>query len=266
MTQTRRPASAENRRGPRGGRPTPITMTVLRSTGLTEHLIRIHLGGPGFADFTPSDYTDSYVKLAFPRADGTEAIRSYTVRAVDTAARELIIDFVHHGDNGIAGRWAAAARPGDTLVLRGPRGAYAPRADVDYHLLAGDESALPAIATALEAMSPDAHGHAFIEVAGPADELELSHPAGVGVTWLHRGTQVAGRLLAREVRALPWPAGRVQLFVHGEAGAVMQDLRGYLRTERGTPTELASISGYWRHGQADEDYRQWKRTLPRMDD
>ena len=40
--------------------------------------------------------------------------RTYTVRWVDPVAQELAIDFVIHGDEGLAGPWAASAQPGDT--------------------------------------------------------------------------------------------------------------------------------------------------------
>ncbi len=111
----------------------------------------------------PHEFTDHYVKLLFPRPDVAypepfdmekvraelpreqwPSTRTYTVRAWDAEAGELTIDFVHHGDSGLAGPWAANARPGDEIFFNGPGGAYAPRADAGWHLLAGDESAIPA--------------------------------------------------------------------------------------------------------------------------
>ncbi|MCP2288618.1 siderophore-interacting protein [Nocardia amikacinitolerans] len=237
------------------------TLTVLRTEWLTPHLVRVHFGGPGFAAFQPSEYTDSYVKFIFPR-DGVEVLRTYTVRSVDVEAGILVADFVFHGSEGIAGPWAASVRPGETIDAYGPGGAYAPRADADWHLLAGDEAALPAIAAALEAMPDDAVGYAFVEVSGPDDELKLDKPAGVELTWLHRGARPAGELLAETVRATPWRDGRVQVFIHGEAQAVMHDLRRYIRRERQVPAEwAASISGYWRRGRTEEGFREWKADL-----
>lgn len=237
------------------------TLTVLRTEWLTPHLIRVHFGGPGFAAFQPSEHTDSYVKFIFPR-DGIEVLRTYTVRAVDREAGTLAADFVFHGTEGIAGPWAASVEPGETIDLYGPGGAYSPRADADWHLLAGDESALPAIAAALEAMPADAVGDAFIEVSGPDDELKLDKPAGVELTWLHRGARPAGELLAETVRAAPWRDGQVQVFIHGEASAVMHDLRRYIRRDRQVPAAWASsISGYWRRGRTEEGFREWKADL-----
>ncbi|MGO4615008.1 siderophore-interacting protein [Nocardia sp. 2YAB30] len=237
------------------------TLTVQRTEWLTPHLIRVHLGGPGFATFQPGEFTDSYVKFIFPH-DGGEVVRTYTVRSVDQAAGEIAADFVFHGAEGIAGPWAASVQPGETIDLYGPGGAYSPRSDADWHLLAGDEAALPALATALETMDADATGLAFVEVAGPDDELPLTKPDGVELTWLHRGSRPPGELLAETVRQAPWAPGQVQVFIHGEAQTVMHDLRRYVRRERGVPAEwAASISGYWRVGRTEEGFRQWKAEL-----
>lgn len=236
------------------------TFIVQRTERLTDHLIRVYLGGSGFAAFQPSEFTDSYVKFIFS-LDGAEVLRTYTVRAVDADAGEIAVDFVYHGDEGIAGPWAASVQPGASIDVFGPGGAYAPRADADWHLLAGDEAALPAIATALAALDPAAVGAAFVEVGGPADELTLDKPVGVDLVWLHRGSRLPGELLAEKVRAAAWRDGRAQVFIHGEARAVMHDLRRYVRRERGVAAEWASISGYWRVGRTEEGFRQWKADL-----
>jgi NADPH-dependent ferric siderophore reductase len=233
---------------------------VRRTERLNDHMIRVHLGGPGFATFQPSEFTDSYVKLLFPAPDG-EVTRTYTVRAVDAAEETIAIDFVYHGDEGVAGPWAAAAQPGDAIGLYGPGGGYAPRTDADWHLLAGDSSALPAISAACAALPATAVGSVFVEVAGPADELDVARPQGVELTWIHNDGGTPGEALAKAVRAEPWRNGLVHVFIHGEAQSVMHDLRPYVRKERGVPADWASISGYWRPGRSEEGFRQWKREL-----
>lgn len=244
--------------------------TVLRTERLTPHLIRVVLGGDGLADFTAGTFTDHYVKLIFP-PDGVTypepvdllairrdlpreqwpRLRTYTVRAWDPTARELTIDFVYHGDVGLAGPWAAAARPGDRLMFRGPGGAYAPDPTADWHLLAGDESALPAIAASLERVPAGAPARVFIEVADAAEELKLTTDAAAEIVWLHRGTRPVGEALVEAVRALEFPPGRLHAFVHGEANFV-KDLRRLLRVEHKLPMSQLSISGYWRRD-VDED-------------
>ncbi|MGW4817907.1 siderophore-interacting protein [Streptomyces sp. NPDC004227] len=248
---------------------------VVRTERLTPHMQRVVLGGEGLADFSADTCTDHYVKLLFP-PDGVTypepfdlqgireelpreqwpVTRTYTVRAWDPGHRELTLDFVIHGDEGLAGPWSLLARPGQTVHFLGPGGAYVPDASADWHLLAGDESALPAIARSLEALPEGATAHAFIEVAGPEEEQKID--SDVEVVWLHRGERPVGRALVEAVRALPFPEGRVHAFVHGEAGFV-KELRRLLRVEHAVPREDLSISGYWRLGHDEDGWQASKR-------
>lgn len=264
-------------------KPAPVLGEVVRTARLTPHLVRVVLGGPGMAPLTAPACADSYVKLGFLPTGALAACpvgtdgrvdldalratlpagvdvrqRAYTVRAWDGAAHELTVDVVVHGDDGLAGPWAARAVPGDRVLVHGPGGAWDPADDVDAHLLVGDASALPAVAVTLERLPADAVGAAFVEVPGPDDELPLAAPAGVEVRWLHHGDAPAGSTLAPAVRAWPWPAGRVGAFVHGEAGAV-KDLRAHLRVDHRVARGDLSISGYWRLGADDEGWRAGKR-------
>jgi NADPH-dependent ferric siderophore reductase len=273
------------------GRPVH-TFEVVRSEQLTPHLVRVVLGGNGFETFTPNDYTDAYVKIVFV-PDGVDvsalpqpltldsfnelpverrpAVRTYTVRHVDTERREIWVDFVVHGEHGVAGPWAAAAMPGQPAYLMGPSGAYAPDPAADWYLFAGDEAAVPAIGAALESLPDNAIGQVFIEVAGPEDEIALKAPAGVEVRWIYRGGRadlvtedLAGdnAPLVAAVKEAAWLPGQVQVFIHGEAQAVMHNLRSFIRKERGIDAKwAASISGYWRRGRTEETFRQWKREL-----
>ena len=273
------------------GRPVH-TFDVVRTEQLTPHLTRVVLGGSGFDTFTPNDFTDAYVKIVFVQ-DGTEVhglsqpltldsfnglpvdrrptVRTFTVRHVDTDRREISIDFVVHGDTGVAGPWASAATPGQPAYLMGPSGAYAPDPAADWHLLAGDETAVPAMGAALEALPDNAIGKAFIEVGGPDDEIPLKKPDGIDVRWVYRGGRAdlvpedqAGdhAPLIAAVKEAEWLSGQVQVFIHGEAQTVMHNLRPYIRKERGVEAKWASsISGYWRRGRTEETFRQWKREL-----
>ncbi|MFE4721090.1 siderophore-interacting protein, partial [Streptomyces sp. NPDC056728] len=260
---------------PERRKPTAHRGEVLRTERLTPHMQRVVLGGDGLAAFTAGGCTDHYVKLQFP-LDGVTypepfdlgrireelpreqwpVTRTYTVRAWDPVARELTLDFVVHGDEGIAGPWARDVQPGASVHLSGPGGAYAPDSTADWHLLAGDESALPAIAAALEALPEGAVTHAFVEVSDAAEEQKIDSAAQV--VWLHRGDRPVGEALVEAVRGLAFPAGRVQAFVHGEAGFV-KELRRHLRTEREIPREDLSISGYWRLGHNEDGWQASKR-------
>ncbi|MFI1074469.1 siderophore-interacting protein [Streptomyces puniciscabiei] len=251
------------------------TAHVVRTERLTPHMQRVVLGGEGLADFAADTCTDHYVKLLFspdgvtyPEPFDLERIRAefpreqwpvtrtYTVRAWNAEQRELTLDFVVHGDEGLAGPWATRVRPGETVRFVGPGGAYAPDPAADWHLLAGDESALPAIARSLEALPAGARAHAFVEVSGPEEEQKID--SEVQVVWLHRGDRPVGEALLEAVRALDFPEGRVQAFVHGEAGFV-KELRRLLRVERDIPREDLSISGYWRLGHNEDGWQASKR-------
>ncbi|MEU9285548.1 siderophore-interacting protein [Streptomyces sp. NPDC048275] len=253
----------------------PHSARVVRTERLTPHMQRVVLGGEGLAAFTAGTSTDHYVKLLFgpegvtyPEPFDMERIRAefpreqwpvtrtYTVRAWDPEQRELTLDFVVHGDEGLAGPWAARVQPGELVRFMGPGGAYAPDVSADWHLLAGDESALPAIAAALEALPDDAVAHAFVEVSGPEEEQKVD--CDVDVVWLHRGDRPLGEALVEAVRALEFPAGRVHAFVHGEAGFV-KELRHLLRVERDISREDLSISGYWRLGHNEDGWQATKR-------
>jgi NADPH-dependent ferric siderophore reductase len=268
----------------RPGRRSPsLTVAqVYRVERLTPHMTRIVLGGDGLAGFTAGEYTDHYVKLLFPVEDVAypepfdlqrireelprehwPRMRTYTVRRWDATARELTIDVVLHGDEGLAGPWATRVRPGDDVRFAGPGGGYAPSPDADWHLMAGDESALPAIAASVERLPDDARAHVFIEVSGPEEEQKLETPDGATVTWLHRGGARVGDALVQAVTELEFAPGDVQAFVHGEAGFV-KELRRVLLRERGVARERVSISGYWRLGHDEDGWQATKRDWNRQ--
>jgi NADPH-dependent ferric siderophore reductase len=250
--------------------------TVVRTRRVTPHLVRVVLGGPGLDGFAPA-HTDSYVKLVLPPRGAPYAApfdpdevqagqprelwpttRTYTVRRWDEAAGELTLDVVTHGDEGLAGPWAAAAQPGDAVVLMGPGGAYSPDPDADWHLLVGDETTLPSIAATLEQLPDGACVRAFVEVADAAEEQELELPDGAELTWVHRGEGMPGTALVAAVLSAPLPEGAVHAFVHGEAG-VVRELRRWLRSTLAVPRERLSVSGYWRIGRTED---RWQAEKP----
>lgn len=257
--------------------PGTTALTVTATERLSPGLVRVHFRSDDLSAFVDSVYTDRYVKLLL-EVGGDQVLRTYTALEPNVEAGTLAIDFVVHGDEGVAGPWAARAQPGDQLEARGPGGAYAPDPEADWHLFAGDESAVPAIRAALADLRPEAVGYAVVEVPGPAHEVDLGGPRGIEVVWIHDSvashpvaddltdgapgtTARSERTLVSAVRALPWREGRVHAFVHGEARAVMQGIRPYLLRERAVPKTDVSISGYWRRGRTEEAFRAWKSEL-----
>jgi NADPH-dependent ferric siderophore reductase len=235
-------------------------LTVTSSETVTPSIRRVWFRSADLSAFAESGWTDRYVKLQFP-----DAVRTYTALFPDLAAGTLAIDFVTHGDVGVAGPWAQAARPGDRLVVNGPGGAYRPDPTADWHLLVGDESAVPAITAALEALPVPAVARVVILVDDASYEPVLPRAAGTEVTYLHRATLAPGEGLESAVRALEWLPGRVHAFVHGEASEVMHGLRPYLLGELGLERDQVSISGYWRRGRTEEGFREWKSELAKAE-
>ena len=241
---------------------TPQLVAVEHVQPLTPRLIRIVFGGEGLAGFHAGEFSDHYVKLQFPPRPGTErpVTRTYTVAAWDPERSRLTIDFVVHGDEGVAGPWAAAAKPGDRLELRGPGGAYTPDPDADWHLMVGDPSVVPAISASLARVPEGRLVHVLLQGDGPEDEQPLESPGDLRVRWLHGGDDES---LADAVRSLEWPEGAVHVFVHGEASAV-RALRRHLLAERGLPRESVSISGYWKRKRTEEGWREDKPEWNRL--
>jgi NADPH-dependent ferric siderophore reductase len=262
----------------RGRPPRPQAVLAVRSREwLSPNTVRITADGPGFDALRMNEFTDKYAKIIFtdpslglvPPYDlaalreslppeQRPVTRTYTLRRVDQERQQVTIDFVVHGDDGIAAPWAAHAEPGDLLTMSGAGGAYRPDPGCDWHLLIGDESALPAICSALEALPADARGLAYLETSDPGEYLDAKPPSGVEISWLHRphpGRQP--RLLADALLAGPWLPGRVDVFAHGERES-MKAIRQALRDRLGDGDQL-SLSGYWASGRTEDVFQSEKR-------
>lgn len=260
------------------------SLTVTGTEWVTPDIRRVRFRSDDLSAFADSEFTDRYVKIVFPKPGVTYPepldmkalrgtfppehmpdVRTYTALFPDVAAGTLAIDFVVHGDEGVAGRWAAAASPGDVLQVNGPGGAYRPDSTADWHLLVGDESATPAIIAALEALDAAASVRVVLLVDEPGSEPDLRLPQRALVKYVYRRGGNPDDLLVDAVRALDWPEGRVHAFVHGEAEEVMHGLRPLLLTERGLTRQQLSISGYWRRGRTEEGFRAWKSDFARTE-
>ncbi|MCF2573131.1 siderophore-interacting protein [Brevibacterium sp. UCMA 11754] len=250
-------------------RPQAI-LTVQDVTSITPNLIRIRVGGEGFDALSINEATDKYVKLMFadprhglvPPYDLTELRentpeqlprnRTYTVREVNEDEKWLTLDFVIHGDEGVAGPWATSAQPGDTLVMVGAGGKYRPSPDSPWHLLIADHTAIPAVSTALEAMDAEARGIVIAAAPDEADRLLPEAPDGITVTWVDNDDE-----LIAAVRGLDWPEDIPQVFAHGERETI-KTIRKALK-EHGVPRESLSISAYWARGRAEDQFQAEKR-------
>jgi NADPH-dependent ferric siderophore reductase len=188
-------------------------------------------------------------RIVWPDGPHGVSLRSYTARRQDPLTGQVEIDFVLHGD-GPAAAWAAAAAPGAALGSAG--GGSLGERPTGHLLLAGDETALPAISRILAEAAPTTVGTALVEVAGPEEEQPLAAPAGICVRWLYRGGIAPGEstLLTDAVAALD-PPGTDDVFawVAAESAAV-RAIRADLRGRWGLGRAQHHAIGYWRRGRA----------------
>lgn len=246
-------------------------LQVRRTRWLTRRMIRVTLTGdelPGFRSDSPDDGARLYVppdptdaswrpvlegrKLAFP-GEERPANREYTPRRYDAEANELDIDFVVHGDGPISA-WAANAEPGHRLCVSGPRRSRMITGQVDWYLLAGDESAVPSITRRLEELPAGMTAYAFFEVADEGERQPVDSPADVEVRWLYRDEHAPDPgLLAKAMSELASPAGEVYAWAAGEASS-MRAVRRHLLNERGLSLDRIRVTGYWKRSIPDWDH------------
>jgi NADPH-dependent ferric siderophore reductase len=242
----------------------------LRVTGVrdvTPRMRRVSFAGDNLAGFTVGGL---HVRVLFPPkgrtpvwpvmgedgrpvwAGGPDKLmaRIYTIRRIDPAKGELDIDFVmHEGDKYPGAGFAAKAQAGDIVGMTGPGGGELP--PVDWYLLAGDETALPAIGRILQELPATAHAVVRIEVQDAAEEQALTSAAALDLAWLHRGEAEAGTtaLLENAVRAVDIPKdGRSIYAWAGCEHKTFRAIRKFLRGERGLTRSQHVIAAYWRRG------------------
>lgn len=242
-------------------------LSVLRSERITPHLVRITLGGADMDGFTSPGF-DDHVKLFFPDPDTGRMVlptagpdgpvwpegakplmRDYTPHHHDPEAGTVQIDFALH-EAGPATAWAQQAEPGDLLGVGGPRGSFIVPTAFDWHLLIGDDTALPAIARRLHELPAQAQAVVLVEVDGVADQVELPTAAQAQVRWVHRdaaAARAAEPALLSALRSTSLPAGEFHAWIGCESAAA-KALRAHLIAACGAHPGWVRASGYWRRG------------------
>jgi NADPH-dependent ferric siderophore reductase len=264
--------TTEAARPPRRRRP-PRPVEVVSVAPLTPRLVSIQLRGEALAGFAPEAPT-AHIKvfvpadghplvLQAPDADGNvwpedqprPIMRTYTPRRFDPATNTLEVQFALHG-TGPAADWAARARVGEQIAIAGPGGRFQLDAGARRWWIGGDESAVPAVATLLEALPAGVSAEVHLEVADADDELPLPGGDGVTVHWHHRARPDAFGAELYDAVAGAELAGADQAWVACEAAAVRR-IRKHLLAERGVAPSALTTRGYWRLGEAnhpDHDY------------
>jgi NADPH-dependent ferric siderophore reductase len=217
-------------------------VVVARVEPLGAHFVAITFRADSLAGFVSLSF-DDHVKFMFEGADGEQVRRDYTPRRFDAQARELTIEFALHGE-GAASNWARCAQPGDAAVIGGPRGSMIIPPDVDWHLLAGDASALPAMRRRLEELPAGARV-IVVAAVGEEDRIPFAGASGAELHWVEDAAA-----LADAVRALALPPGEGFAWAGGEAAA-MRALREVLVAEKALPKEAMRVSAYWKRGVTD---------------
>ena len=292
--------------------------TVARREQLSPNFLRMTLTGPDLVHFGTAGL-DQRIKLVLPLPDGSftdvgqfdesvgmmewyrrwrelpdetrNPIRTYTIRAVRPESREIDVDFVLHGTEGPASAWASAAGPGAPLVVIGPDARADETGGLEWNpgdagsvLIAGDETAVPAICAIVESLPSHVTGSVYIEVPTEADALPLTAPDGVAVRWLARGSAAHGLRLSAAVHAwgetrvaettasagaapagteladpdedeVLWEVpessvGSCYAWLAGEASTITA-LRRHLVRGLGIDRRSVAFMGYWRRGRAE---------------
>jgi NADPH-dependent ferric siderophore reductase len=234
---------------PSRGRVVPTAATVASVQQLTPRMTRVRLTGDGLAGLiaVPGQTLKIYVPdlISGRPVSRDYTVRDYTVCDYHGAQPRLDIDFVLHGA-GPAANWARRARPGETLEFLGPSGRYRPDPGADWHLFAGDETALPAI-QAYAAMLPlEARAFLYIEVADAAEEQPIPGVAQPAVRWLHRGDREPGTstMLDDALHAARLPPGQGRIWLAGHTPTVRR-IRAHLLAERGIDRHAVYVKGFW---------------------
>jgi len=200
---------------------------------------RVTFAGEALADFLTQSF-DDHVKLIFSGEDGAEVMRDYTPRSFNPEKRELTIEFSLHGD-GFASNWAARASVGQRVAIGGPRGSFIVPTDYDWHLLIGDDTALPAIARRLEELPAETVATVVMQTPSE-DRRQFRSRSTFGVLWVDHPQD-----LLRQIEALQLPSGEGYVWCAAEA-KVAARVRELLVGDKGHGKHSIRASAYWKDG------------------
>lgn len=235
------------------------TVRLAARQWVTPAYVRVRLEGADLRGFD-SPGCDDHIRVFFPELppesiDEMRAApsREYTPLAWDPDDGWLDLEFALHGDAGVGAAWAATAEIGSVVGIGGPRGSAVLTGRPDGWLLAGDETAVPAIRRFAHLMDASAVGRVLVEVPSPEREIEISAPPGVVVEYTYRGAAPAGTALSARLDALDEaerPPGAVFGFIAAEQSIVRAGRRLLFDRWHLDP-ERAIVKGYWKRGEPE---------------
>ena len=222
-----------------------IAVPALRNEGFDDH-VKIIVAGAGQDAPVPPIQVEGHLNWRPP--GGRPEAKDYTPRRYDPVAGELDLDFVRHG-TGPAATWAENAQVGDPAWIAGPKNSALLPRNVDWLLVAGDETALPAIGRLLDELPEDLPATVIVEVSDPSRQIPLTGGPHVDLRWVHRTAAGDDNPLFEAIRALQWREGEVYAWVSGEATA-LKPIRAHLKHERQVPPDCLEVTGYWKRSAA----------------
>lgn len=251
------------------------TLQVKHKEYLTPNYIRVTLTGdavPEFAETTVGVNNKIFIppagvdEIHFPSfnfetrewlhasEDVRPTIRTYTHRGIDIEKKEMIIDFVAHGETGPASAWATNAKPGDKLGVSMRKQATKLFPEANWYLLVADATGIPVLSAILESLPSDAKGLAYIEVPTKADEQQITSASNIQINWIHNPTPGIDSTLPDLVKQTPIPEdhlGSRFAYVAAEYD-IVRHVRHYLRKEKKwNMAELAAYA-YWTEGLTED--------------
>jgi len=234
--------------------------TVLATAG-DESFIRVRLAEarPGELVGFVAPGGGDHVRVVVDR-DGGEVPLGPTGEPLSESRTETVVehsvdegwidlDVLVHGPRGselgVIGAWAARAPLGSPAVMMGPKGSVVLSGAPGEVVLAGDDSALPAIRRYLRMLGPSIKGHLLLETRFDLGALGIEPPAGLRVSILAPDSTPSAALAAA-LRELPAPTDPLERFVFacGEQSLVAP-ARALLATW-GIDVERAVVKGYWK--------------------
>lgn len=247
-----------------------VTAEVVRAERISSSFVRVTVGGDDLRRWRSLGF-DQWFRLALPVSQDTRfdtlgarfdmrgylhyltlpkatrpVIRNYTVREYRAGSSELDIDFVVHGSEGVAGPWASSLPIGAPVALIDQGCGYRPVAGAEKVILAGDESALPAVLGILRDLPSDTRGAAIIEIPHADDRQSVCAPSNIDVQWIVRSRDVRpGSEALRAVQRLGTQDEPVSAFFAGEQH-LATGARRHLVTTCAVPKSAVNFTGYWR--------------------
>ena len=255
-------------------RLTPMLLSFVRKQSISKHLLRVTVTGEDLQGF-PEDQSGTHIKVFFPNRESgvlqlpyregetiiwpehKPVARAYTVRKYRADVNELDIDFVTHSEDSPGGGWAIKAKQGAQIGLVGPAGPDPLIKSADWHIIAGDLSAVPAISALLEDFPSDTQGYVFIEIDDTEDKHDIKHPQAMVLKWLLRQSSSEQYLLSNAITGLAPPGGAKTLsaFIAGENESVIA-CRKTLKDEYKLFRKNMYAIPYWKRGKDEETYHE----------